>query len=64
MFNQSINQNADVNIFNELGSLVDQRKLSNGIGSSFSTNNYSEGIYFMSVIYKGKRFTKRFMVIK
>ncbi len=64
MFNQSINQDAEVQIFNELGSLVEQRKLSNGIGSSFSTETYAEGIYFMSVTYQGQRFTKRFMVIR
>jgi hypothetical protein len=64
MFNQSINKNAQVHIFNELGSLVEKRDLSNGIGSSFSTEKYSEGIYFMSVVYEGERFTKRFMVIK
>ena len=64
MFNQEINQSAQVHIFNELGSLVEKRDLSNGIGSSFSTEKYSEGIYFMSVIYEGQRFTKRFMVMR
>lgn len=64
MFNRSINDDANITIFNEMGSLIDQREVSNGVGTSFSTDDYANGIYFMSVIYKGQRFTKRFMVMR
>jgi hypothetical protein len=64
MFNQDIDDVAAVTIFNDMGSLVDQRNLNNGIGTSFTTTDYANGIYFMSVIYNGKRYTKRFMVMR
>ena len=64
MFNQDVFEETNIAIYNELGSLVEERNISNGIGTSFSTDNYPNGIYFMSVVYKGERFTKRFMVMR